>query len=138
MLARLVAFDTTSHKSNLDLIAFVEDYLLQHGVASTRVPSPEGDKACLFATIGPDDIGGIALSGHTDVVPVDGQTWDSDPFTLREADGRLYGRGTMRYEGLSRLRAGVGARLPSAANSKRRSTLRFPTTKKSAASASAR
>ncbi|MEQ1652725.1 MAG: acetylornithine deacetylase [Hyphomicrobium sp.] len=99
LLARLVAFDTTSHKSNLALIAFVEDYLLQHGIVSVRVPSPEGDKACLFATIGPNDIGGIALSGHTDVVPVEGQMWDSDPFTLRAADGRLYGRGTCDMKG---------------------------------------
>ncbi len=99
LLARLVAFDTTSHKSNLEIIAFIEDYLLQHGVASTRVPAPEGDKACLFATIGPQDASGIALSAHTDVVPVDGQTWDSDPFTLREVDGRLYGRGTCDMKG---------------------------------------
>lgn len=99
VLARLVSFDTTSHKSNLDIIAFIEDYLLQHGVTATRIPSPEGDKACLFATIGPPDTGGIALSAHTDVVPVDGQTWDSDPFTLREADGRLYGRGTCDMKG---------------------------------------
>jgi acetylornithine deacetylase len=99
LLARLVAFDTTSHKSNLAIVAFIEDYLLQHGVLSKRIPSPEGDKACLFATIGPGDVGGIALSGHTDVVPVDGQTWDTDPFTLRAADGRLYGRGTCDMKG---------------------------------------
>jgi acetylornithine deacetylase len=72
---------------------------LQNDVASSRVPSPEGDKACLFATIGPENIGGIALSGHTDVVPVDGQTWDSDPFILRTAEGRLYGRGTCDMKG---------------------------------------
>ncbi|MGQ0455621.1 MAG: acetylornithine deacetylase [Hyphomicrobium sp.] len=99
LLARLVAFDTTSHKSNLGVVAFIEDYLLQHGVVSTRVTSPEGDKASLFATIGPADVGGVALSGHTDVVPVDGQNWDSDPFTLRAADGRLYGRGTSDMKG---------------------------------------
>lgn len=99
LLARLVAFDTTSHKSNLSLIAFVEDYLLQHGVVSRRVTSDDGAKANLFATIGPEDRGGIALSGHTDVVPVDGQTWDSDPFTLRAADGRYYGRGTADMKG---------------------------------------
>ena len=100
LLVRLVAFDTTSYKSNLELIAFVEDYLLQHGVLSARVASPEGDKACLFATIGPQDVGGIALSGHTDVVPVDGQIWDSDPFTLRIGDDdRLYGRGTCDMKG---------------------------------------
>ena len=99
LLTRLVAFDTTSHKSNLALIAFVEDYLLQHGVISTRVPSDDGQKASLFATIGPEGVRGIALSGHTDVVPVDGQTWDSDPFTVREASGRLYGRGTSDMKG---------------------------------------
>ncbi|MEQ1671467.1 MAG: M20/M25/M40 family metallo-hydrolase, partial [Hyphomicrobium sp.] len=99
LLARLVAFDTTSHKSNLELVAFVEDYLLQHGVTATRVPSAEGDKACLFATIGPDGTGGIALSAHTDVVPVDGQNWDSDPFTLRTTGERLYGRGTCDMKG---------------------------------------
>lgn len=99
LLARLVAFDTTSHKSNLAAVAFIEDYLLQHGVVAARVPSPEGDKASLFATIGPVGVGGVALSGHTDVVPVDGQTWDSDPFVLRAAGGRLYGRGTSDMKG---------------------------------------
>ena len=99
LLARLVAFDTTSHKSNLALVAFVEDYLLQHGVVSARLPSADGEKASLFATIGPAGTGGIALSGHTDVVPVDGQAWDGDPFTLRAAGGRLYGRGTCDMKG---------------------------------------
>ena len=99
LLAQLVAFDTTSHKSNLALIAFVEDYLRGHNIKSTRIPSPEGDKACLFATIGPEDVAGVALSGHTDVVPVDGQAWDSDPFALRIADDRYYGRGTADMKG---------------------------------------
>lgn len=99
LLARLVSFDTTSHKTNLPLIGFVEDYLRQHGIASARVTSDDGRKANLFATIGPTDTPGIALSGHTDVVPVDGQTWDSDPFTLVESDGRLYGRGTADMKG---------------------------------------
>lgn len=99
LLARLVSFDTTSHRSNLGLIAFVEDYLLQHGVVSRRVTSSDGEKASLYATLGPEDKGGIALSGHTDVVPVDGQTWDSDPFTLRHANGRYYGRGTADMKG---------------------------------------
>ena len=99
LLAQLVAFDTTSHKSNLALIAFVEDYLRGQGIVSTRIPAPEGGKACLFATIGPDDIAGVALSGHTDVVPVDGQAWDSDPFVLRCADDRYYGRGTADMQG---------------------------------------
>lgn len=100
LLARLVAFDTTSYKSNLALIAFVEEYLNEHGISSVRIPAPESDgKACLFATIGPQNESGIALSGHTDVVPVDGQVWDSDPFTLRSADKRFYGRGTADMKG---------------------------------------
>jgi acetylornithine deacetylase len=99
LLARLVAFDTTSHKSNLAIVAFIEDYLLQHGVVSHRVTSDDGEKASLFATIGPEGKSGIALSGHTDVVPVDGQAWDSDPFTLRADNGKLYGRGTCDMKG---------------------------------------
>jgi len=99
MLARLVAFDTVSHKSNLELIAFVEDYLAGWGVASIRIPNAAGDKAALFATIGPSDRGGIVLSGHTDVVPVEGQNWSRDPFTLHIADGRAYGRGAVDMKG---------------------------------------
>jgi len=99
LLARLVAFDTTSHKSNMSLIAFVEDYLAQYGVSATLVQTTDGTKASLFATIGPTDTAGIALSGHTDVVPVTGQDWHSDPFTLRQADGRFYGRGTCDMKG---------------------------------------
>ena len=99
LLARLVAFDTTSHKSNIPIIAFIEDYLRRHGVDSVRVPTPDGQKASLFATIGPAGVGGIALSGHTDVVPVTGQAWDTDPFTLVERDGRLYGRGACDMKG---------------------------------------
>jgi acetylornithine deacetylase len=99
LLARLVAFDTTSAKSNLALIDFVEDYLKGQGIASTRVPSPDGAKADLFATIGPAGEGGIGLSGHSDCVPVAGQRWTSDPFTLTERDGKLYGRGTCDMKG---------------------------------------
>ncbi len=99
LLRQLVSFDTTSHKSNLAIVDFIEDYLLQHGVLATRITTPEGDKASVFATIGPHDIGGIALSAHTDVVPVDGQSWDSDPFTLRIDDGKWYGRGTSDMKG---------------------------------------
>lgn len=99
LLAALVAFDTTSAKSNLPLIAFVEDYLKGHGIASTRVPSPDRAKADLFATIGPKGDGGIGLSGHSDCVPVEGQNWTSDPFTLTERDGKLYGRGTCDMKG---------------------------------------
>jgi acetylornithine deacetylase len=99
LLARLVAFDTTSHKTNIPLIRFVEDYLAGHGVESVRVPTPDGEKSSLFATIGPSDTAGVALSGHTDVVPVDGQIWDTDPFSLTERDGRLYGRGSCDMKG---------------------------------------
>jgi acetylornithine deacetylase len=99
LLAKLVAFDTTSHKTNLPLIRLVAAYLRQHGVESTLVPTADGEKASLFATIGPPGIGGLALSGHTDVVPVTGQTWSTDPFTLVERGGRLYGRGACDMKG---------------------------------------
>ena len=99
LLARLVAFDTTSVKTNIPLIEFVEAYLAGHGIASQRVPTADGLKASLFATIGPADKGGIALSGHTDVVPVAGQDWDTDPFSLVERDAKLYGRGTCDMKG---------------------------------------
>ncbi len=99
LLATLVGFDTTSDKSNLALIDFVEDYLRGHGIASVRVPSPDGKKAALFATIGPEGVGGIGLSGHSDCVPVEGQSWSSDPFTLTTRDGKLYGRGSCDMKG---------------------------------------
>ena len=94
MIAALVGFDTTSAKSNLALIDFVADYLRGHGIASRRTASDDGAKANLFATLGPEVAGGVVLSGHTDVVPVAGQAWDSDPFEMVARDGRLYGRGT--------------------------------------------
>ncbi len=99
MLARLVAFDTVSHKSNLPLIDFVEDYLAGWGVTCHRFPNAAGDKAALFATLGPQDRGGVVLSGHTDVVPVEGQPWSRDPFTLHVEDGRAYGRGAVDMKG---------------------------------------
>lgn len=99
MLARLVGFDTVSARSNLELMRFVVDYLKGWGVAATLVPSDDGRKANLHALIGPSVPGGIVLSGHTDVVPVDGQPWTHDPFTLVERDGRLYGRGTADMKG---------------------------------------
>ncbi len=94
MIAALIGFDTTSAKSNLALIDFVADYLRGHGIASRRTASDDGAKANLFATLGPEVAGGVVLSGHSDVVPVAGQTWDSDPFEMVARDGRLYGRGT--------------------------------------------
>lgn len=94
MIERLVAFDTTSAKSNLALIDFAEDYLKGKGVPCRRTVDGTGKKANLFATLGPRIAGGVVLSGHTDVVPVDGQPWTSDPFRVTERDRRLYGRGT--------------------------------------------
>jgi acetylornithine deacetylase len=99
MLARLVSFDTESSKSNLALIDFVADYLRGWNVAHVRLPNAEGDKAAIFATIGPAERGGVVLSGHTDVVPVAGQAWTSDPFNLRVEDGRAYGRGAVDMKG---------------------------------------
>jgi acetylornithine deacetylase len=94
MIRRLIAFDTTSRESNLALIDFVRNYLDDWHVKSELVYDGERRKANLYATIGATDRGGILLSGHTDVVPVDGQTWDTDPFAVTERDDRLYGRGT--------------------------------------------
>ena len=99
MTSRLVAFDTESAKSNLPLIDFVADYLREQGVTFTCAPNAAGDKAAIFATIGPDAPGGVLLSGHTDVVPVAGQDWLSDPFVLRRTEDRLYGRGTVDMKG---------------------------------------
>lgn len=93
VLTRLIAFDTTSRNSNLALIAWVEDYLTARGVASKRVANADGSKANLYALVGPAAEGGIVLSGHTDVVPVDGQPWSSDPWVVSERGGKLYGRG---------------------------------------------
>ena len=103
MLAKLVSFDTVSSKSNLPLIAFVEDYLQGWNVPYVRVPNEAGDKAAIYATVGPQDRGGIVLSGHTDVVPVEGQSWTTDPWTLTEKNGRLYGRGAADMKGFDAL-----------------------------------
>lgn len=99
ILADLVGFDTVSHKSNLPLVDHVEAYLAAHGVSAQRITDDTGQKAALWVTIGPADRPGIVLSGHTDVVPVDGQEWSSDPFTVREHDGKLFGRGTADMKG---------------------------------------
>jgi acetylornithine deacetylase len=97
--AALIAFDTTSRNSNLALVEFVRDYLDRLGIASELIFDDSGAKANLLATIGPPERAGIVLSGHTDVVPVDGQEWSSDPFTCVERDGHLYGRGTADMKG---------------------------------------
>ncbi|OEC37703.1 acetylornithine deacetylase (ArgE) [Pseudomonas sp. 1D4] len=99
LLERLVAFPTVSRDSNLALIGFIRDYLAGQGVTSELFLNAEGTKANLFATLGPTDRGGVVLSGHTDVVPVDGQAWTRDPFRLSESEGRLYGRGTADMKG---------------------------------------
>ncbi|HEX2885826.1 acetylornithine deacetylase [Vineibacter terrae] len=101
MLRRLVAFDTTSRESNLALIHYVRDYLKGHGIDSTLVPNAEGTKANLYATVGPVKEGGVVLSGHTDVVPVDGQPWDTDPWTLTDKGDKYYGRGTCDMKAFS-------------------------------------
>jgi acetylornithine deacetylase len=99
VLSALVAFDTTSRNSNLTLIDWVEHYLARRGIAGERIYDASGQKASLWATIGPREVPGFILSGHTDVVPVDGQRWASDPFQLRRDGGRLYGRGACDMKG---------------------------------------
>ncbi|MGI8568706.1 MAG: acetylornithine deacetylase [Methylocella sp.] len=99
LLERLIGFDTESAKSNLGFVAFIEDYLNSLGVTYVKIPNAAGDKAALFATIGENRDGGIVLSGHTDVVPVEGQTWTSDPFKLRREADRVYGRGACDMKG---------------------------------------
>lgn len=99
MLAKLVSFDTTSCNTNLELIHWVRDYLDGYGIASELIHDPTKNKANLHAVVGPVDCAGVVLSGHTDVVPVAGQNWSSDPFTLREKDDLLYARGTSDMKG---------------------------------------
>lgn len=99
LLAKLVGFDTTSRESNLHLIEFVRDYLAGFGVPCELIFNEPRSKANLFATLGPPQVPGIVLSGHTDVVPVDGQAWSVAPFELSEHDGKLYGRGTADMKG---------------------------------------
>jgi acetylornithine deacetylase len=115
ILARLVAFDTTSRGSNLALIEWVEGFLRPLGAVMTRLPNEGGDKANLWARLGPDKPGGIVLSGHTDVVPVDGQPWTTAPWDLAERAGRLYARGTTDMKGfvaLALAHAGPISKLP--------------------------
>lgn len=101
ILDRLISFDTTSRNSNFDLIDYTVEFLKRHKIESSLVISQDGKKANLFASIGSNagEGGGVALSGHTDVVPVDGQDWQTDPFSMAEKDGRLYGRGTADMKG---------------------------------------
>lgn len=101
MLSRLVAFPTVSRDSNLPLIDWVEEYLGRFNARCRRTWNSDRSKANLFVAIGPDAPGGVVLSGHTDVVPVDGQDWHTDPFELTEVDGLLYGRGSSDMKGFS-------------------------------------
>jgi len=99
ILARLIGFDTTSSKPNRALMDWVQDLLGGAGIAAQIIPDASGGKANLYATIGPQDRPGVMLSGHTDVVPVDGQVWTRPPFVLTEAEGRYYGRGATDMKG---------------------------------------
>jgi acetylornithine deacetylase len=99
ILAALIRFDTTSRESNIPLIAWVEDYLDSFGIPHLRVDYENGRKTNLYATIGPDVAGGVVLSGHTDVVPVDGQAWTTHPFEMTARDGKLYARGSADMKG---------------------------------------
>ncbi|MFT4150914.1 MAG: acetylornithine deacetylase [Paracoccaceae bacterium] len=103
ILDRLVGFRTVSRDSNLDLVDWVQDYLNGFGVTAHRVWNADRTKAALYANIGPQVAGGVVLSGHTDVVPVDGQAWSSDPWTVTEREGRLYGRGCADMKGFDAL-----------------------------------
>ena len=103
ILDRLVAFPTVSRSSNLALVDWLEDYLRSHGLVTGRQWNEDRTKAGLFAHAGPWVPGGVVLSGHSDVVPVDGQAWTSDPWTVVERDGRLYGRGTCDMKGFDAL-----------------------------------
>ena len=103
LLEKLVFFPTVSDQSNLELVNWVAEYLKSWGVESHLVYDDTGDKADLYALVGPSVEGGVVLSGHTDVVPVEGQEWSADPFTVVERDGRLFGRGTCDMKGFDAL-----------------------------------
>ncbi len=103
ILDKLVSFPTVSSTSNLELVDWVEGYLDGFGVKATRVYNDDGTKANLYANVGPEVEGGVILSGHTDVVPVEGQPWDTDPFVVTEKDGKLFGRGTCDMKGFDAL-----------------------------------
>jgi acetylornithine deacetylase len=103
LMQKLVSFPTVSRDSNLPLIDWVEEYFAGHGITAHRYPHPDQPKAALFAHVGPWEEGAVVLSGHTDVVPVDGQPWDSDPFAVVEKDGRYFGRGVCDMKGFDAL-----------------------------------
>jgi len=99
LLGKLLCYDTTSRESNLALIKFIREYLQQFDIESTLIFNDEQTKANLYARLGPSGDGGIMLSGHPDVVPVDGQHWSLPPFELTESDGKCYGRGSADMKG---------------------------------------
>lgn len=103
LMQKLVSFPTVSRDSNLPLIDWVEEYLAGHGITAHRYPHPDQPKAALFAHVGPWEEGAVVLSGHTDVVPVNGQPWDTDPFEVVEKDGRYFGRGVCDMKGFDAL-----------------------------------
>ena len=122
LITRLIGFDTTSRGSNLALIDYVQEILEAHGARCRRAYNESRSKANLFATLGPDIEGGYVLSGHTDVVPVDGQAWSSDPFKAEVRDGKLFGRGTCDMKGF----IGVAlAMLPEMAKAKLKRPIHF-------------
>lgn len=103
LMTKLISFPTVSRETNLPLVDWVEDYLQGHGITAHRYAHPDQPKAALFAHVGPEVEGAVVLSGHTDVVPVDGQPWDTDPFVVTERDGKYFGRGTCDMKGFDAL-----------------------------------
>lgn len=103
LMTKLISFPTVSRDTNIPLIDWVDEYLGSHGITAHRYVDPDQPKHALFAHVGPDVEGAIVLSGHTDVVPIDGQPWDTDPFTVTEKDGKYYGRGTCDMKGFDGL-----------------------------------
>ncbi len=104
LMTKLISFPTVSRDTNLPLVDWVEEYLASHGIEAHRWPDPnQPHKAALFAHVGPWEEGAVVLSGHTDVVPVDGQPWESDPFTVTQRDGKYFGRGTCDMKGFDAL-----------------------------------
>ncbi|NOE34687.1 MULTISPECIES: acetylornithine deacetylase [unclassified Ruegeria] len=104
IMTKLISFPTVSRETNLPLVDWVEEYLQSHGIEPHRWPDPDQPhKAAIFAHVGPNEEGAVVLSGHTDVVPVDGQPWDTDPFTVIEKDGKYFGRGTCDMKGFDAL-----------------------------------
>jgi len=103
IMTKLISFPTVSRDTNIPLVDWVETYLTSHGITSHRYIDPDQPKHAIFAHVGPDVEGAVVLSGHTDVVPVDGQPWDTDPFVVTEKDGKYFGRGTCDMKGFDAL-----------------------------------